>query len=98
MQHGIVLLEFRPHERVEVVAVEVGLGPFGEIFHGIVRRIVADLPAVVVEHFIIDAGLDGLLVRRFDARLIKAGDLVVVSVDRPGMRHGAAAVIGGDEP
>jgi HlyD family secretion protein len=29
---------------------------------------------------------------------LRQGDLVVVSVDRPGVRHGAAAVIGGNEP
>ena len=78
MQHGIVFLELRPHEGVKVVAVEISLGPFSEVFLVIDRGISADPLTGVEEHFVIETGPHRLLVGRFDARFIEAKDLVVI--------------------
>lgn len=80
MELGVVLFEFGADERVEVVAVEVGFGAFGEVFFVVGESVVADFLAVEEEDFFVGAGFLHGVVGGDDFRVIEGEDLVVVGV------------------
>lgn len=77
---GVVGFEFLAGEGVEVVFAEVGLGHFGEEFHGVVESVVANGLAVDVFDGVVLAGGFSGFVGGGDAFVVEAEDLVVVGV------------------
>ena len=77
---GIVVAEFGGDEGVEVVAVEVGLGGFGEVFLMVGGGVVLCGATVEELYFFKDPFFDGRVVGGNDFLVVEAEDLVVIGV------------------
>ena len=72
MEHWIVLFQFGPDKWIKVVAIEKGLGPLRKILLWRGQAVVLHALAGVRKDAVVSAGGLGLVVGRFDFRVIKA--------------------------